>query len=110
MYVRDIDKSYIALLTDLIDLEIVATDPAYQGKGAGSQLMRWGLRQADQQHVEAYLEASPDAVALYERLGFRETDRTDTFISNERVDGVWYRNLYMIRSVQSAAEDKQCLS
>ena len=59
--------------------------------------MRWGLTQADEQGVEAYLEASPDAVPLYERLGFREAGRTDTFIENERVDGVWYRNLFMSR-------------
>jgi ribosomal protein S18 acetylase RimI-like enzyme len=80
----------------------VATDPKYQGKGAGSQLMRWGLSQADEQGVEAFLEASPDAVPLYERLGFREAGRTDTFIKNERVDGVWYRNLFMIRPAQGA--------
>lgn len=59
--------------------------------------MRWGLTQADEQGVEAYLEASPDAVPLYERLGFREAGQTDTFIENERVSGVWYRNLFMLR-------------
>lgn len=79
------------------DLEILATDPAYQGKGAGSQIMRWGLEQADKGGFEAYLEASPDAVPLYERMGFREAGRTDTFIENERVQGMWYRNLFMIR-------------
>jgi ribosomal protein S18 acetylase RimI-like enzyme len=79
------------------DLEIVAADPKYQGKGAGSQLMRWGLEQADAQGAEAYLEASPEAVPLYRKLGFEEADKIDTFIKNERVDGVWYRNLFMIR-------------
>lgn len=86
---------------------MVATDPTYQGKGAGSQLIRWGLKQADEQHVEAYLEASPDAVPLYERHGFREAGQTDIFIENERVHGVWYRNLFMIRPAQPAAEDTQ---
>ena len=85
----------------------MATDPSYQSNGAGSQLMRWGLKQADEQHVEAFLEASPDAVPLYERLGFREADRTDTFIENERVNGVWYRNLFMIRPAPAAVEDEQ---
>jgi GNAT superfamily N-acetyltransferase len=97
----------MTLLTERVDLEIVATDPTYQGKGAGSQLMRWGLKQADEKHVEAFLEASPDAVPLYERLGFREVDRTDTFIENERVGGVWYRNLFMIRPVQTDPEDER---
>ncbi len=80
---------------------MLATHPTHQGKGAGSQLMRWGLVQADEQNVEAYLEASPDAVPLYEKFGFREVERTDTFIKNESVDGVWYRNLFMLRPVQS---------
>ncbi|KAK5111432.1 hypothetical protein LTR62_004884 [Meristemomyces frigidus] len=81
-------------------LEILATDPKYQGRGAGSQMMRFGLEQADKHGMEAYLEASPDAVRLYERFGFREAGRTDTWIENERVrPGVWYRNLFMIRPV-----------
>ena len=88
------------LLMYFIDLEIVATDPAYQGKGAGSQLMRWGLKQADEHRVEAYLEASPDAVPLYERLGFKEVAHAAYFIENERVKGSWYRNLFMIRSAK----------
>ncbi|OQO13967.1 hypothetical protein B0A48_00842 [Cryoendolithus antarcticus] len=78
-------------------LEIVATDPAYQGQGAGSQILRWGTERADADDMEAYLEAAPDAVRLYEKFGFREAGRTDTFIENERVNGEWYRNLYMLR-------------
>ena len=85
------------MLTNVTDLEMVATDPAYQGKGAGSQMMRFGMEKADEEGVEAYLEASPDAVPLYEKFGFREASRTDTFIKNERVKGTWYRNLFMIR-------------
>ena len=85
------------------DLEIVATDLAYQGKGAGSQMIRWALDQADEQGVEAYLEASPDAIPLYERLGFREAGRKDTFIDNERVSKTLYRNLFMIRAAKELA-------
>jgi hypothetical protein len=66
--------------------------------------MKWGLKQADEQNIEAYLEASPEAVPLYEKLGFREAGRTDTFIKNERMAGVWYRNLFMIRPAQHAAK------
>jgi ribosomal protein S18 acetylase RimI-like enzyme len=80
------------------DLEMVATDPAYQGKGVGSKLMRWGLERADQDGLEAYLEASPDGVRVYEHFGFCEAGRTDTWIENERMKpGTWYRNLFMIR-------------
>ena len=61
-------------------------------------MLRWGTEKADAQGVEAYLDASPDAVKLYERHGFREAAKTDTWIENERVAGEWYRNLIMIRA------------
>lgn len=85
------------------DLEIVATSPTFQGQGAGSQMIRWATEQADAEGVEAFLEASPDAVKLYEKHGFREAARTDTWIENERVKGTWYRNLFMIRVPQTKA-------
>ncbi|KAK3073354.1 hypothetical protein LTR53_005150 [Teratosphaeriaceae sp. CCFEE 6253] len=85
-------------------LEMLATDPAYQGRGAGSQLMRWGLERANAEGLEAYLEASPDAVRLYERFGFREAGKTETWIENERVQpGTLYRNLFMIRPAKEVA-------
>ena len=67
-------------------------------------MMRWGLDRADIHGTEAYLEASPEAVPLYEKLGFREAGRTDTFIENERVKGLWYRNLFMIRPAKDRTE------
>lgn len=76
---------------------MVATDPKYQGKGAGSLILQWGIERAGQQGTEAYLEASPDAVSLYEKFGFREAGQIDTLIDNERVKATVYRNLYMIR-------------
>lgn len=78
-------------------LEIVATDPAFQGKGAGSLMLEYGTSRADAEDVEAYLEASPEAVKLYEKFGFREAGQTNTWIENERVKGCWYRNLFMLR-------------
>ena len=66
--------------------------------------MRWGLEKANQQSAEAYLEASPDAVPLYERHGFREVGRTDTFIDNERIKETWYRNLFMLRPAAAKSD------
>lgn len=60
-------------------------------------MLRWGTQRADAQKVEAYLEASPDAVPLYQKFKFEEADKIDTFIDNERVKATWYRNLFMIR-------------
>lgn len=56
-------------------LEILATRPEYQGRGAGGQLLRWGIGRADEEETEAYLEASPDGKPIYEHLGFSEVDR-----------------------------------
>ena len=85
------------MLTLLTDLELVATDPKYHGQGAGTLLLQYGCSRADRDAVEAYLEASPDAVRLYEKIGFVEAQMSDTLIEKEGVPGVWYRNLFMIR-------------
>ena len=35
-------------------------------------LLKWGLEQAKKDGCPAYLEAAPDAKALYEKHGFRQ--------------------------------------
>ncbi|KAH9221010.1 acyl-CoA N-acyltransferase [Leptodontidium sp. 2 PMI_412] len=56
-------------------LEIIATRPEYQGKGAAGKLLRWGIQKSDEEGTETYLEASPDGKPIYEHLGFREVER-----------------------------------
>lgn len=52
-------------------LTMLAADPASQGRGLGSALLRHGLARADAAGVPAYLEASsPRNEALYARHGF----------------------------------------
>jgi ribosomal protein S18 acetylase RimI-like enzyme len=52
-------------------LPLIGVDPASQGRGIGSALLRPVLRQCDRQQAPAYLEAtSPRNIALYERHGF----------------------------------------
>lgn len=81
---------------------MLATDPKYQGKGSGSRILRWGVEKADSEHLEAYLEASPEGLPVYEHFGFREASRLDTWIENERVSpGVWYCNYFMLRPAKS---------
>lgn len=70
-------------------------------------MINWGLERADQDNVAAYLEASPEAVSLYEKLGFQNVASTDTWIQNERVKGEWYRNLFMIRPGRGRKSDTQ---
>ncbi|KAK6584495.1 hypothetical protein PZA11_002719 [Diplocarpon coronariae] len=56
-------------------LELIATTPQYQGKGAAGQLLRWGIARSDEEGTETYLEASPDGKPIYEHLGFEEVGR-----------------------------------
>jgi ribosomal protein S18 acetylase RimI-like enzyme len=52
-------------------LPLIGTDPARQGQGIGSALMRHALARCDQDGVAAYLESSnPRNIPLYQRHGF----------------------------------------
>jgi ribosomal protein S18 acetylase RimI-like enzyme len=52
-------------------LPMIGVDPAHQGRGYGSALLRHALNQCDKDCVAAYLESSnPANVPLYERHGF----------------------------------------
>jgi ribosomal protein S18 acetylase RimI-like enzyme len=52
-------------------LRIIGVDPALQGRGYGSALLRFALDEADRQGRPAYLEATSEASrALYQRHGF----------------------------------------
>lgn len=52
-------------------LPLIGVDPAWQGRGYGSALLRHALEQCDRDHLPAYLESSnPKNLPLYERHGF----------------------------------------
>ena len=52
-------------------LPLIGVDPARQGHGYGSALLRHALARCDRDGVPAYLEATgPRNRALYERHGF----------------------------------------
>ncbi|MEW2137750.1 GNAT family N-acetyltransferase [Streptomyces sp. NPDC005409] len=55
-------------------LLMIAVDPARQGEGLGTELMRPVLERCDREGVAAYLEASSErSKELYERLGWEFT-------------------------------------
>jgi ribosomal protein S18 acetylase RimI-like enzyme len=57
-------------------LPLLGVDPARQGQGLGSALLKHSLRICDAQGAPAYLESSnPKNVPLYERHGFEVTGR-----------------------------------
>jgi ribosomal protein S18 acetylase RimI-like enzyme len=52
-------------------LAMIGVDPAQQGRGYGSAILKESLRRCDEDGVLAYLESSnPKNVPLYERYGF----------------------------------------
>lgn len=53
-------------------LAMIGVDPASQGRGIGSALLRQRLRTCDEQRLPAYLESSnPANLSLYQRHGFQ---------------------------------------
>jgi ribosomal protein S18 acetylase RimI-like enzyme len=52
-------------------LPLIGVDPAHQGRGYGSALLRHALTVCDRDSMPAYLEStSPESTRLYERHGF----------------------------------------
>ena len=52
----------------------LGVDPAVQGRGLGTQLLRPCLAVVDHSHLPAYLETpNPRTISFYERLGFEVT-------------------------------------
>ena len=79
-------------LTPPLVLEILATAPAYQGKGAGRVLVDWGTSRAEKEGLPGYVESSPHGSFLYPKYGFKEVNRFSM------MDGD-YVELLMVREV-----------
>ncbi|KAE8376021.1 acyl-CoA N-acyltransferase [Aspergillus bertholletiae] len=51
-------------------LDFLATDPNYQGKGIGSQLLKWATQKADTMNARLFLEATEEGYPLYKKYGW----------------------------------------
>jgi GNAT superfamily N-acetyltransferase len=59
-------------------LKLIGVDPAWQGRGAASLLLRSRLKRCDEEGQPAYLEASkPEGVLIYEHFGFQRQCKLD---------------------------------
>lgn len=81
-------------------LELIATKPEFQGKGAAGMLMRWGLEKADEEGVESYLEASPEGKPVYEHFGFVEQEELEIDLEGKGREEK-YAEVFMVRPVQN---------
>ncbi|EKG19065.1 hypothetical protein MPH_03755 [Macrophomina phaseolina MS6] len=74
-------------------LELLATHPAHQRRGAATRLIEHVLTaNPDNAQYDAYLEASPEGLSTYRRLGF---ERRDAFVVT--IEGQEYETLMMVR-------------
>ena len=55
-------------------LRAVATLPEYQGKGCASMLLKSGLEKVDAEGAKVFLEATPQGLPLYTKLGWKAVD------------------------------------
>ena len=84
--------------TEHFYLELLASLPAWQGKGAGTMGLKWGIEKASQvskadgtRGVHCYLEASPVGKKVYERQGFREIGRLTLDVVGKPYDEVFMK-------------------
>ena len=80
----------------LLDLEMIATLPEYQGQGAASKLIQWGLDIADRIEAEAYLESNEENVLFYQRFGF-------TIVEDYVLEELSYRESFMLRAAKKSS-------
>lgn len=71
-------------------LELMVTRGADQGRGAGRSMMAWGVARADEDGVEAYLDATPEGKPLYVKFGFEDAATWPFFDET-------YRHSFMVR-------------
>lgn len=55
---------------NVVNLDILAIDPAFQRQGVGHKLLAWGLDKADELNFETIVESSEFGKGLYEKHGF----------------------------------------
>lgn len=66
-------------------LGMLACHPDYQRRGAGKELVCWGLDKAEAEGLDVTLFASPMGSRLYEALGFKEAGGFRTQVEGEDV-------------------------
>lgn len=81
------------------DVQLLATDPAYQKRGLASRLLKHMFQFADEQGKMAYIEATALGFPLYTKLGFKEVDSVKVDLSKYGGKGT-AKNRIMVRNPQ----------
>ena len=72
---------------------MLATRLDHERRGAGTMLLQWGIDAARDLKVPCYLEATPQGLPLYKKLGFKVFDEFDldtTEFGGEAMWRTWY--------------------
>ncbi|KAI9810761.1 MAG: hypothetical protein M1827_006099 [Pycnora praestabilis] len=83
-------------------LDMLATLPLHQGRGAGAQLVKWGIDVADAAQLPCYLESSAAGSRLYKRFGFEIVDVVSIELGKYRKGFGDYKHDVMVRRAQKA--------
>ena len=76
-------------------LQIIGVDPAYQGQGLSSRLLRPVLERIDREQMPCFLETNTEKnVAIYQRFGFE-------VVSEDKIPGTEVTSFAMLRKVQT---------
>lgn len=61
-------------LIRLLVLDLLATLPDHQGRGVGTEMLRWGMQKADAWQARIYLESTPEGYPVYLKHGWRPVE------------------------------------
>lgn len=90
------------LISQCSDLNILFTHPEHRNRGAGSLLVDWGVRKADESGVEAYVEASTMGKPVYEKYGFVVVDVLEMKFENPNPSEEWKRFVQRLQAESPA--------
>ncbi|KAL8946235.1 MAG: hypothetical protein Q9222_007343 [Ikaeria aurantiellina] len=75
-------------------LRAIVTHPDYYGRGLATMLLRQGLEKIDAERRRCYLEASPAARPIYDKMGWVVVDHIKTDLAEYGVPGSHFRELH----------------
>ncbi|KAJ7908366.1 acyl-CoA N-acyltransferase [Mycena leptocephala] len=85
-----------------LDLGLICTHPKYQGQGLAAALIKPILDIADAEGITAYLEALPNAKAVYEHYGFKTVDTLEYDLTKAGREGTEVLSI-MVREPKKAS-------
>ena len=88
---------------------VCAVEPEWQRKGVGRRLLQWGLDEADKRGWQAYIDATPEGVGLYKKLGWKERERLVVDLRDwgwvGKEDDRWSVTVHLVR--EAKGRDKE---